>query len=187
MSSQSQPEPTAGPSRRSVLRGAAGAGAVGLAAAWLSVVALANLRPENLPQLAGVHIDARVLLYTLGLSLATGVLFGIIPALPATRGNLGTAIREGGRSGTAGRRRQLEQHAPALLAYRVGAQRLVGRRCERLAGAQAELRAVARAGDPAVLHRCLRQRLAVVRAAVFHRVQRVAAAHDDYREPLDQR
>jgi predicted permease len=86
-------------------------GAVGLAAAWLGVVALSSLRPENLPQLAGVHMDARVLLYTLGLSLGTGVLFGIIPALPATRGNLGTAIREGGRSGTAGRRRQLEQHA----------------------------------------------------------------------------
>ena len=86
-------------------------GAAGLAAAWLGVVTLANLRPENLPQLAGVHIDARVLLYTLGLSLGTGVLFGIIPALPATRGNLGTAIREGGRSGTAGRRRQFEQHA----------------------------------------------------------------------------
>ncbi len=89
------------------LLGAAG----GLAVAWLGVVILANLRPENLPQLAGVHMDARVLLYALGLSVGTGVLFGIIPALPATRGNLGTTIREGGRSGTAGRRRQVEQHA----------------------------------------------------------------------------
>jgi predicted permease len=86
-------------------------GALGLAAAWIGVAVLANTRPENLPQLADVHMDARVLLYSLALSLGTGVLFGIIPALPATRGNLGTAIRESGRSGTAGRRRQLEQHA----------------------------------------------------------------------------
>jgi putative ABC transport system permease protein len=87
-------------------------GAVGLAAAWAGCGALTKLHPPNLPQLAEVRLDARVLLYTLALSLGTGVLFGIIPALSATRGNLGTAIRDaGGRSGTAGRKRQTEQHS----------------------------------------------------------------------------
>ncbi|HTA74195.1 MAG TPA: ABC transporter permease [Gemmatimonadaceae bacterium] len=86
-------------------------GAVGLVAAWLGGIAVVRLHPANLPQLAEVRIDARVLLYTLALSVGTGVIFGIIPALPATRGNLGTAIREGGRSGTGGKRRQTEQQA----------------------------------------------------------------------------
>jgi putative ABC transport system permease protein len=86
-------------------------GAVGLVAAWVGGIAVAKLHPANLPQLADVRIDARVLLYTLVLSVGTGVFFGIIPALPATRGNLGTAIREGGRSGIGSKRRQTEQHA----------------------------------------------------------------------------
>ncbi len=85
-------------------------GAVGLAAAWLGVIALVAFHPANLPQLADVQVDGRVLLYTLGLSLGTGVLFGTVPALPATRGNLGASIRDGGRSGTPGRKQQTEQN-----------------------------------------------------------------------------
>ena len=84
-------------------------GAVGLATAWLGVRGLVAFHAANLPQLVDVRMDVRVLLYTLGLSLGTGLLFGTVPALAATRGNLGTSIREGGRSGTAGRKRQTEQ------------------------------------------------------------------------------
>ena len=86
-------------------------GIVGLAAAWGVSTALASLHPSNLPQLSDVRIDTRVLLYTMALSIGCGLLFGIIPAWPATRGNLATAIREGGRSGTGSKRRQTEQHA----------------------------------------------------------------------------
>lgn len=86
-------------------------GVVGLVAAWGVGTLLANLHPANLPQLSEVRIDARVLLYTLAVSIGSGLLFGIIPAWPATRGNLAAAIREGGRSGTGSKRRQAEQHA----------------------------------------------------------------------------
>jgi putative ABC transport system permease protein len=86
-------------------------GAGGLAAAWLTTIALVHFRPPALPQLAEVHIDAPVLLYALAVTLSTGALIGLIPAWSTARTNLGSAIREGERSGTAGRRRQTQQHA----------------------------------------------------------------------------
>ncbi len=86
-------------------------GTAGLAAAWLTTTALVDLRPPALPQLAEVRIDGPVLLYALAVTLSTGALFGLIPAWSTTRTSLGAAIREGGRSGTTGRRRQTEQRA----------------------------------------------------------------------------
>src|SRR5207253_10387137 len=79
----------------------------------------------------------------------------------------------------------LHQHAAVLDARAVGAQRLVGGRGERLAGAQAEVRTVARADDLAVFHLRSGERLPVVRAAVFHGVQLGAAAYDDHRHAVD--
>ncbi|HET7321396.1 MAG TPA: ABC transporter permease, partial [Longimicrobiaceae bacterium] len=73
-------------------------GALGLLLAWWGVDALSALRPESLSDLAHVEMDGRVVLFGVGLSLATGILFGIFPALRATDLRLTGALK----SGTAG-------------------------------------------------------------------------------------
>ena len=65
------------------------------------------LPPFTLPREVNASIDARVLLFALTVSIATGILFGLAPALQATKPDLAAAMKEEGRgsSGGAGRRR----------------------------------------------------------------------------------
>ena len=65
------------------------------------------LPPFTLPREVNASIDARVLLFALIVSIATGMLFGMAPALQATKPDLAAAMKEEGRgsSGGAGRRR----------------------------------------------------------------------------------
>ena len=81
-------------------------GAVGFACAEIGLRALARMRPENLPQLASVGIDCRVLTFTLLVSLVTSLLFGLAPAFLGTRLDLVDALKQGGRSGSPGRSSQ---------------------------------------------------------------------------------
>ena len=62
--------------------------------------------PATLPRLSLVAIDVRVLAIAAIVSVVTALLFGIVPALQASRPTLSTTLREGGRSGTASRLRQ---------------------------------------------------------------------------------
>jgi len=78
-------------------------GSVGLALAQIGLLALSRMHPENLSQLQSIGIDWRVLGFTLLVSLATSLLFGVAPALTGTRLNLVDALKQGGRSGTWGR------------------------------------------------------------------------------------
>jgi predicted permease len=89
----------------SLLLAVAGATLGVVLAAW-GVQALVLAAPASVPRLAEVAIDARVLLFTLGLTLLTGLLFGLAPALHSVRPDLSQALTEGGRSGTAGGHRQ---------------------------------------------------------------------------------
>jgi putative ABC transport system permease protein len=66
---------------------------------------IAAVRPDRLPQLASVAIDAKVLLFTLALSMLVTVLFGLSPALTAARIDVVEALKEGSRSSTSGRAR----------------------------------------------------------------------------------
>ena len=66
---------------------------------------LLRLQPVNLPRLQEVHLDGRVLVFTLLVSLATGLIFGLVPALQTTRADLNDSLKEEGRGMTAGRRR----------------------------------------------------------------------------------
>jgi putative ABC transport system permease protein len=85
----------------SVLLAGLGA-AAGLAVADLALRLLRVLGPEYVPRLAEVSLDGRVLAFTLALSLATGILFGIAPALQASRTDLHALLRQGGRGDAAG-------------------------------------------------------------------------------------
>ncbi len=75
---------------------AAGA-ALGLALAYAGVRAFHALAPAGIPRAENVAIDARVLLFTLGVALATTVVFGLVPAMRSAGPSLERALREGGR------------------------------------------------------------------------------------------
>jgi len=78
-------------------------GGLGLVfAAWGTQLALGVL-PKALPRAGDVRIDPRVLLFTLGVSILAGVLFGLAPALKTSRPHLQDTLKEGGR-GTSGTR-----------------------------------------------------------------------------------
>ena len=80
---------------------AVAAGAAGLALAQWGVEALIRLAPPNLPRLDEVRVDGWVLAFTLVVSLAASVLFGLAPALQASRVDLNDTLKQGGR-GTIG-------------------------------------------------------------------------------------
>jgi len=89
----------------SVLVSLAGGAIAVLLAIWATNLLVA-LRPDNLPRLQEIGVDGRVLLFTFGVSLLTGIVFGLLPAWTASRSVIGEALKEGGRSATAGGARQ---------------------------------------------------------------------------------
>jgi putative ABC transport system permease protein len=80
---------------------------VGLAMAFVAVRLVAASRVDEIPRLALVSIDARALLFTAMVALATTVLFGLAPALRATRIDLVDSLKEGARASAGPRRRRL--------------------------------------------------------------------------------
>jgi putative ABC transport system permease protein len=84
---------------------AAGGGILGLGLAWAGVKLLIALRPANVPRLAEIQVDGTVLAFALGLSLLTGLLFGLAPALHLARSEPVLALQESGRRGGGGRAR----------------------------------------------------------------------------------
>ncbi|HKQ52491.1 MAG TPA: ABC transporter permease, partial [Pyrinomonadaceae bacterium] len=84
----------------SILLALLGSG-LGLLFAWWGMSALVAISPPDLINLEGVHINLTVLAWTLGVTVATGIIFGLVPALEATRLNLNDALKEGGK-GTGG-------------------------------------------------------------------------------------
>jgi putative ABC transport system permease protein len=94
-------------------------GALGLAFAFWGVDLLLALRPPDMISLSEVGIDYRVLAFTLAVSVATGLVFGIVPALAAARTNVNETLKEGGRGAVeegGGRLRQLFVVAQVALA-----------------------------------------------------------------------
>jgi putative ABC transport system permease protein len=72
-------------------------GAAGVGLAWWGVKGLVALAPASLPRVNQIGIDGRVLGFTAALSLATGLLFGLVPAFATARPDVFTALRPGGR------------------------------------------------------------------------------------------
>jgi len=78
--------------------------ALGLALAQTGLAALSGIRLNDVPQLDSITMDWRVVVFTVFVSLLTTVLFGLAPALTGTRLNLVDALKQGGRSSSAGPR-----------------------------------------------------------------------------------
>ena len=83
--------------------GLLGGGAGLLLAVW-GMEALVSMLPASVPRYNAITIDARVLVFTLGVSLLTTLIFGLLPAFQIARVDVQNALNESGRSGTASRR-----------------------------------------------------------------------------------
>lgn len=79
-------------------------GALGLTMAWGGVRALASLLPSGFPRAHGIHVNGAVFLFTFLVTVAAGILFGILPALQSSHVDPGQSLHEGGRTTTGARR-----------------------------------------------------------------------------------
>jgi predicted permease len=79
-------------------------GAAGIALAWLGFGTLLRFAPANLPRIDEVHLDARVLLFALALSVLTGLCVGILPAWRAASADPQDSLRASSHTITEGRR-----------------------------------------------------------------------------------
>ena len=89
-----------------VLAAAGGIAGIGVGYAFMRLLTI-MLPPFFLPAVANIVMDTRLLAFAFVLSVATGLIFGLAPALQATKPDLASAMKEGGRgsSGDTGRRR----------------------------------------------------------------------------------
>jgi putative ABC transport system permease protein len=76
-------------------------GLIGLLVAFWGSDLLVSLQPEGIPRLNEVRIDRQVVMFTMAISLVTGIIFGALPALQMTRGSLSASLKEGGRGNMA--------------------------------------------------------------------------------------
>ena len=83
-------------------------GVLGILMGWGSLHFLTSLLQQRLPQAIAIHLDARILVFALLLSLATGLVFGMAPVVQLIRGNLHDRLKQGGRQ-TAGGGQRLRQ------------------------------------------------------------------------------
>jgi putative ABC transport system permease protein len=82
-------------------------GAAGLLLAWWGVKLLLAIALDSLPRVYDIRLDIRVAGFTLLVSLATGIVFGLLPALQASKLDLGVMLKEGGRDAAGLLRRSL--------------------------------------------------------------------------------
>lgn len=80
-------------------------GVLGLGLAYLAIPAIQSLSAGSIPRVADISIDRTVLLFALGASVITGIVFGLVPAVQMSRTGAGAVLKEGGRSsvGSGGR------------------------------------------------------------------------------------
>jgi putative ABC transport system permease protein len=89
-------------------------GALGVLLAWWGLKILMALDPANVPRLDEVRLNGLVLAFTAALSILTGVLFGLLPALRASRPHLAGMLKEGAYGGSAGRAHRSFHNALAI-------------------------------------------------------------------------
>src|SRR6185437_8362238 len=81
---------------------------LGLGVGYATLILLKSaLPPYSMPREVNVTMDGRVLVFAFAISMLTGILFGMVPALGATRTNLGASLREGARGSIGSGHRRL--------------------------------------------------------------------------------
>ncbi len=86
-------------------------GVIGVVFAWWGINLLIALKPDNLPRLDEIGVDLRVFSFTLGVSLLTGLIFGLLPAWTASRAAVTSGLKEGARGASASRAQQRLRNA----------------------------------------------------------------------------
>ncbi|MCA1659405.1 MAG: ABC transporter permease [Verrucomicrobiaceae bacterium] len=77
-------------------------GLLGLFLAQWGTEALIETVPQNIPRISNIELDASVLVFTMLASLATGIIFGLVPAWQASHVDLNSALKSGSRTGSSG-------------------------------------------------------------------------------------
>lgn len=88
---------------------ACGGGALGILLAYGAVRLLVRLNPGDIPLLGNASVDLRVLLFATAASLVTGFLFGLLPAVTASRANILDVLKRGGNRGATGGSNRVRQ------------------------------------------------------------------------------
>lgn len=109
----------------STVLGIAG-GALGLLLASFVLQLLIAIAPAELPRLDQVSIDIPSLLFTFGISLAGGVLFGLVPALKYAGSQIGSVLRQSARTFSGGRERHRTRSALVILQVALALVLLIG-------------------------------------------------------------
>jgi putative ABC transport system permease protein len=78
-------------------------GVLGLGLAYIGIQGLISIMPPEFPRVHEIGLSPRVLLYTAAVTMLTGILFGLAPALHSSKANLTDSLKEGGRGGDGSR------------------------------------------------------------------------------------
>ncbi|HEX8174907.1 MAG TPA: ABC transporter permease [Pyrinomonadaceae bacterium] len=81
-------------------------GVAGLIIAYFGIQVLTTVGSSNIPRLSDIGIDGRVLTFTLVISVLTGIVFGLVPALQASNPDINEWLKEGQRSSSGGAMRK---------------------------------------------------------------------------------
>ncbi|MGB9180681.1 MAG: ABC transporter permease [Pyrinomonadaceae bacterium] len=101
-------------------------GGAGLLLALWGIDVLRSASIDSIPTTADIKLDGTVLFFTLLVSVLTGVIFGLAPALQASRTDLNESLKEGGRSGTTGTARQRVRNSLVIFEVALSLVLLVG-------------------------------------------------------------
>ena len=101
-------------------------GALGLLVALWGTDLLVVLSGDDIPRATEIGLDGGVLLFTLAVSVLTGVIFGLVPAIQSSRPDLSESLKEGGRGSTEGARRNLIRSALVVFEVAIAIVLLVG-------------------------------------------------------------
>jgi len=101
-------------------------GALGLLVAMWGTDLLVAISRDDLPRVTQITLDTRVLGFTLLISVLTGIIFGLVPALQSSKPDLSDALKEGGRGSTEGAHRNLIRSVLVIAEVAIASVLLIG-------------------------------------------------------------